>query len=322
MGTLHTLPKRSHHAKPKAVVETEHGVSKSPLGASAMLVWSKVSKWANRTVERDLADKTADDQQAEHGMFFTTKKLVPREAITSVTRAITKFKTFHYDNTLPWLDNGIRILPSAHFEKYNIEARKLIDDAMIEVDQFLKLYPKIRENSRKALGKAFDENDYPQPAVLRTRWEVRIRIMPLPDRADFRADIPAGEIETIRKNIDAQIQEGVKNATHDMFQRLHKVVSNMRDRVNEYGKQTPVKGKEAIRTRQLRDSAITNIRELCELLPSLNFTNDPTLTALAKEINDSLGKQNPDTLRENEDLRKSAVKKADDILERMKSYMG
>lgn len=296
------------------------GNGSTPLGSAAMLVCVAVHQFGNRVVERELAEKTAHEHNAEAQMFFTTKKLVAREAISKVSTMFARFKVFHYENTLPWLDNGYRILPAANYAKYVEEARRLKEEAMAAVEDFLKVYPTVREQAQKKLGTAFRESDYPTPAQLRSRWGIEINFTPIPDKADFRADIPAKELAVITANIDAQVKTALHNAQQDLFQRLYQVVLAMRDKVKDY-KVTEARGKKKIEN-AFRDSAITNIRDLCELLPRLNFTNDPELSRLADEVKKGLASQEPDALREDEDLRNKAVRKADDLLKKMAAYIG
>jgi hypothetical protein len=296
-------------------------VKLNPLNEAAMLVCLSTHGWGNRIVAKEEANKTADTHQAQHGMFFTTKKLVPKEAISDVTTAFARFKVFHYENTLPWLDNGYRILPATNYLPYVAAARELKEKAMTAVDKFLTVYPSVRDLAKKRLGTAFRETDYPSSAALKRRWAIEINFVPLPDKNDFRADIPAKELLAISQNIDEQVQHALANAQTDLFQRLYDVVAAMRDKVAGYRVVDGKGGKRKVE-KAFRDSAISNIRELCELLPKLNFTNDPALTRLTAEVMKDFGNQDPEALREDELLRSTAVSKANAILKKMSAYIG
>jgi hypothetical protein len=297
-------------------------IESMPLAKAAMLVCIDVHQWGNRSVEPLLAEKTAQDMKADAGMFFTTKKLVGREAIKGVSSAFSRFKAHHYKNTLPWLDNGYRVLPAANYFVYIEEANRLKEEALAEVETFLKVYPLVRAAAEKRLGDAFDEEDYPSPNALRRKWGIDTHITPIPDKADFRTALPKEEIEKIAADIDQQVDRALKNAIGDLFERLFQVTVTLRDKLKAY-KVTEDKGKKKVEN-AFRDSAVTNIRELCELLPRLNFTGDPELTKMANEVCKSLGTQEPEILRDDDESRKKAVDQADAILAKLAAagYVG
>lgn len=302
---------------PKSVV-----AGHNPLTTSAMLVCLEVHTWGNRVVEREMANKAASDVNAtDKNMFFLTKKLVDRDTIRDVTTAFSRVKSFHYEHTLPWLDNGQRVVPSLEYMHYTANIRTLIQEADAKVDEFLKVYPIIRAKMVQRLGKAFHDDDYPTPAALRRRWSVDVNFSPMPDKADFRVDLPAKELATINQNIDDQVARAVESAQNDLFQRLYSVVLSMRDRIKDFKVVEGKGGKRKVEN-AFRNSAVENVRELCKMLPRLNFTNNPDLTRLAEEVAATLGNQDAETLREDDTLRAKAVEAADDVLKRMAAYIG
>jgi hypothetical protein len=292
----------------------------NPLASKALLVCVSIHMFGNRVVEQEIADDTAKNLEAEAGSFFTTKKLIGRKDLTEVTSLFSQFKAHHYQNTAPWLDNGYRVLPATHYLAYVNEARTLKDAALAKVEEFCTVtYPKLRDSAAKRLGKAYRESDYPTPAELRHRWGIEIHFTPIPDKADFRVDLPAKELAQINKDIDAQVASALENATQDLFERLYRVVLAMRDRLNKVSSEPPEKGK---RKGSFRESAITNVRELCELLPKLNFTGNKDLARLAKEVSTSLGAHDAEALRDDVAMRHKAVADADVFLKSMAAYIG
>lgn len=298
----------------------QKSVERNPLAAAAMLVCIDVHQWGNRKVENELAEKTAEDNRADKEMFFTTKKLVDRATLKVVSSAFSRFKAFHYENTLPWLNNGYRILPAANYLAYTENSRKLKEDALQSVEDFLKIYPTVRDAAAKRLGDAFDEEDYPTPDQLRRKWGINTHFFPVPDKADFRTDIPAAELKRIAASIDDQVAIGLKHATQDLFERLYQVVLVLRDKLKAY-KVSDEGGKRKTEN-VFRDSAVDNIRELCDLLPRLNFTHDENLDHLAAEVMKSLGSQDAEQLRENEQQRLKVTLAADAVLAKMADYIG
>jgi hypothetical protein len=70
-----------------------------------------------------------------------------------------------------------------------------------------------------------------------------------------------------------------------------------------------------------RDSVVTNLVKLVDVLPKLNVTGDPELERLAAQVRASL-LVDPQELRESESIRNETAKNASDIAQRMAAYMG
>jgi hypothetical protein len=291
----------------------------NPLASAAMLICVEVHMWGNRTLDRKISDEVADERGAATDMLRTWKRLIGKEAMKKVTVPFSRYKAHHYINTVPWLDNGYRMLPSSNYLAYVAEERKLRATCMAAVDDFLKEYPKYRDMAKKQLGSAFSEEDYPEPALLKNKWRIDIHFMPVPDKADFRVDVPATELARINADIDGQVKAALENAHRDLFERLYRVVVGLRDKLKKYrvvkeGKKQKVEG-------AFRESAVGNIIELCDLLPRLNVMNNPELAKLAEKVKASFGSFSADELKDDEAKRDETIKKADAILAQMADYI-
>jgi len=66
---------------------------------------------------------------------------------------------------------------------------------------------------------------------------------------------------------------------------------------------------------------VDNAREICALLPRLNFTDDPNLESMRQEVEASLIKH-PDALRNDPDLRRDTAAQAKQIMDKMSVFMG
>jgi hypothetical protein len=66
---------------------------------------------------------------------------------------------------------------------------------------------------------------------------------------------------------------------------------------------------------------IDNARDLCELLPRLNFADDPRLEAMRQEIESKLLK-NPEILRLHPEIRRDTAADAKAIMDKMSALMG
>jgi len=69
-----------------------------------------------------------------------------------------------------------------------------------------------------------------------------------------------------------------------------------------------------------RDSMVENAREICALLPRLNFADDPNLEAMRQQVEATLLKH-PDALRNDPDLRRDTAAEAKAIMDKMSVFM-
>jgi len=65
-----------------------------------------------------------------------------------------------------------------------------------------------------------------------------------------------------------------------------------------------------------------NVRELCGLLPKLNFSNDPQLNHILEQARRHLAVHTGNDLKESEVLRSQVAAKATEIEELMEAFMG
>jgi len=69
-----------------------------------------------------------------------------------------------------------------------------------------------------------------------------------------------------------------------------------------------------------RDTIVTRLIKLVDVLPKLNVTGDPELERLASEVRASL-LVDPQELRKSESVRTETAKNASAIVQRMQAYM-
>jgi hypothetical protein len=69
-----------------------------------------------------------------------------------------------------------------------------------------------------------------------------------------------------------------------------------------------------------RDSLVLNVRDLCNIMPSLNITGNPELDRIAGELQ-QLARFEPDTLRNSEAARDETKAKAQAIIDQIGAYL-
>jgi hypothetical protein len=287
--------------------------------SDSMLVSLHISRWGNRVFERAVTEKVADDHHADRGMIATTKRLLPKDALGAIGALIAEARWHLYDNSLPWLDDGHRIMPAANYLHYTEKARELRSKFYAAVDAFIADYPEHRETARKALNGLFNEADYPTSAALRAKFAMEYHFQPMPQAADFRANLPEAEVARIQADLAARQDEALRQATAHLFGRVVETVTTVRDKLAAYAVTVDAEGKEKTE-HPFRNTLLNGLRELCDVLPRLNLTNDPDLEAVRERLAASLCAADPEKLRDDDKARGDAIAEADAILKDMAGF--
>lgn len=271
----------------------------------AMLVSLKISQWAGRKHDRQATNtvETAYSTKGKVGQY--SKKLLPGAMeLAEIQRQAQDIRMFFYEQTLPWLSDGTRILSSKNYMEFTnaFRQRKASFDTIVE--EFIDQYPTLLIEAKEKLGTLFKETDYPSPKKLRECFDCEIGFMPIPDVTDFRVTLSDEEKDTFLK----RMQEVEQTAMRDCWSRLHDVVAKAAGKL-----QSP----DAI----FRDSLIENISEICKLLPKLNVTDDTNLEKMRQDVESLVAGISTDACRDNPEMRTYAAKRLDDITSKMSAFM-
>jgi hypothetical protein len=137
-----------------------------------------------------------------------------------------------YKVTLPWSDEGYRLLPAHFYFELSARMREFEQSFSKQVDDFLDSYPSYIEHVRPELNGLFREEDYPSADVLRKKFGLKLEVLPIPSGDDFRVTMSAEEQARVAREIDANVRQSLEKGTEDLWNR-QSVVSHMADRLNE-----------------------------------------------------------------------------------------
>src|ERR1700722_5603599 len=183
------------------------------------------------------------------------------------------------------------------------------------VDTLARQFLTLVDQAKTRLGGLFREEDYPACNELVAKFSFATKVMPLPDAGDFRVVLGDEERDRIKRQITAAVEASLQVGSQELWQRLYEGVSHMAERLTAY--KVTGEGVE----HPFRDSIVTNLVKLVDVLPKLNVTNDPELERLTDQVHASL-LVDPKELRQSESVRAETAKTAAEIAQRMASYMG
>lgn len=279
----------------------------------ALLVKPSLSRFTPYKFDRNMSNTTAQAYGAESGSIRTTKRLVNCAEYKDIEKKDTEIRQFVYHNTRPWLDDGWRILATEMYFDVTEKLSKLFCERESFVALFVEKWPEIKAEAASSLGEAYNGDDFPDNVA--SRFSASLDFMPIPRMGDFRLenvsadDVARIEADTLRK-IDDQFKPT------DLWKRVYDAVERISDRLHAYG--TDGNGKVV---NKFHDTLIGNLRDLCDVLPKLNVSDDEALNAMHRRLEQELCFYDPSELRENEIARVDVASAADRILEEVKGWI-
>lgn len=290
-------------------------VAEPSLSSRAMLCSLSISMWSARKHDPEASEEIAQRHGAQADAGRYQKVLLPKTALAEIQKIVSDARQEHYFMTLPWDDNGYRVLPAAAYMDHTERMRDLSNRFSPAVETLAQQFGQLVEEAKVRLGGLFRPEDYPSSEELRSKFSFETKVMPLPNAGDFRVTMGDEEKERIKRQITAAVEASLQVASRELWQRLYEAVSHLAGRLQAY--KVTDEGVE----HPFRDSVVTNLVKLVDVLPKLNVTGDPELESLAAQVRTSL-LVDPQELRKSDSVRSEAAKAASAIANRMAAYMG
>ena len=279
------------------------------LNDKALLVQLNISQWTGRKFDKRATQEIAANHGTTEKAGRYNKVLLPaNDLLANVHKKSTVIRTEYYRNTLPWATDGSQLLPTSNYLAFMQQFRQHKADWEQLVEQFIDAYTDLKAEAQQILGSLYNESDYPSVDEIRRKFDIDMVVMPVPSN-DFRVEVADAELQRIQQDVEARVQDASERAMQDVWKRLYDRVEHMAEKLAD---------PKAI----FRDSMIENAREICSLLPRLNFSDNPDLEQMRNEVEQKLACHHPDALRNDPDLRRDTAAEANQILSAMGAFMG
>ncbi len=276
-----------------------------------MLVGLKISAWSGEKRDNTITAEICKAKSAQAKAVRANKSLLG-ERIKPVKAAEGALRGYVNDRTLPWMDNGLRILKTTVVRDFQLGLAAPMDAFERAVETFIENYGHAKAEARHALGDAYRESDFPAGYSLRGRFSAKVVYMPMPRSDDFRMALTEDEMAAVRRNCTSALQGSVRDAVMAAVTRLREPIQHMAERLRSYRRDEEGKAHNIF-----RDSLVTNIEDIIELAPSLNITDDPRITRICEEMRMHLVQHDADTLRQSPQLRMTVATQANRIIDQL-----
>jgi hypothetical protein len=281
----------------------------STITSRVMLASISISVWGARRFD----SKVTEEVEAAHrtkGIGRFNKRLLPEycPSYKEVVSIASRFRTHFYDNTLEYEQRGSRLVPTRVYMALAERCRQYKEEFELAVSVFLTDYDNLKAQARIELNGLFNEADYPTVDLLRTKFGVKMSVLPFPDASQFGIDFPPDVLAEIRTDIDEHVRRSIEMANRDLVGRLYEAVKHMAERLSG--------------SANVRLDVAAQVKDLCVLLPKLNFTDDPHLNHLLVQTQTHLANYSGAELKDSQFLRDQVADKASEIEHLMASFMG
>jgi hypothetical protein len=280
----------------------------------AILTTLSLGKFGLNRKDEDEAREVARRHGADSKSFAVTKRLLQGNPDYD---AIRKFDAalgvWNRAQTLPWNDDGTRLLPTLQYDAYMTYMRQARPERERLVRGFLSSYEAFVQADRTSLGNAFRSSDYPDRWTVAERFAFRLDVQPVPDGKDFRVAVGKDEIVVMQQSVAVRVKEAEERARLDLFQRLAAPLSDMASKLGDTGKDL---------TLRTTNPLVENLCEILDLIPRLNITGDGKIEEFRRHALEQLASITPETLKDNDLVRSVAARRAQSILDEMSDFMG
>ena len=279
------------------------------LTATTMLVQLSCKAKSFSKLDKEVTAETNIRKKADANASRTHKSLINKSDLNAIQKAMNAAKIYHDHMTLPYIDRGPRLLPSAKYFEYISHMNSLINDVNIAKDQFLEKWDESVENQRQHLAEMWKAEDYPHISQVQQAFGASITFYPLPDSSQLvkLAGLSESEVVQMREEMEASFNAKIAESMKHIWNRVGEAVKKLN---------TSLRRKDG----KLFQSLIDNLKELVRILPDLNITGDKNLESFAKRIENELITYDMTTYKKDDDLKAETAAKAAAIHKAMESY--
>ena len=275
------------------------------IGSSAMLVELSISTWTARKLDKKVSAEVDLAKGTKTSAVNVNKNLLAGTGfLDTITKYAANARAWHLSQTLPWSDNGQRLLPVSNFIEYKEQLGKLNDNFDALVDKFIDAYPNLVTAAAFQLGDLFNRDEYPEADAIARKFKFSYNFFPVPQAGDFRVDIGEEARKEIEASCNRMSDSRIEGAMKDAWTRLHEHLLRMSERL-DYGDADK---------KIFRDTLVENAVELVDMLKHFNITRDPKLEQARLDLKSAIGVYDAEMLRELPEARQAVKTKVDEIL--------
>ena len=134
------------------------------LSERAMLASLNIRRWQAALTDKKVTAEVATNHAVNPtraGKYRKNAIDTKAPSFEAVVSTASELRNKHYFYTLPWSQDGARILPASIFEKYSEDMRLLRGAFGRAVEGFVQDFPNLEVAARRELNGMYNAADYP-----------------------------------------------------------------------------------------------------------------------------------------------------------------
>jgi len=256
-----------------------------------------------RSIEEAIKEQVAQSLDTHAEDLVASYKLFAKADLTDVTSTKGALKAFWMSYTLPYIEPGVRLLPHAQLQQFQLGMTPLMGNFATAVAELQGEMPQIKARRKEALGELYDETDYPDD--VREHFSVSVSYPTLePPGYLMKLDPALYQQEAAR--VKAQMTQAASLAETVFTAEMLKIVKNLR---------TSIANTAAGKQKCFKDSSANHVfKVLADFqtkMAPFGIASDGPLSQCLVELKALVGNHNPsslpEALRNEEQFRTKAV---------------
>jgi hypothetical protein len=257
--------------------------------------------------------KAAEDALNAKKAGKYTMNLYPDTLIQPIRQAEENLRRLVRAYSIP-LNRNEYLVPKQFRQTLYDLAEPIFTTHKLAVEAATINYAAVLHAAAEQQGGMHDEATYPDATDFKAEFELYLTWKPGYAVHALAVD----EIgETLAQQLEVQQANALMDGTRKLIGEMAKLIGTMADKLRRKLDEELREGKKSPR---FHDSLMENLNHLVDVLPELNFTNDPRVTQIVNEVRDRLSipievlKNGTPTIQER------VLSDCDDILKKMKAF--
>lgn len=226
-----------------------------------------------RALSHDQVRTAASQFAADAKSISASKRLVDTKhpAMREVTAVLSNAKKYWHSLTVPYPDNGVRLLRRDRLEDFNAQMGRYRDSLNDHAAKLQECYEELKQSARHQLGTLFNGGDYPDR--LDTEFELAWDFPNIEPPAYLRTVHPA-LYEAEKNRINARFEEAVALTEQAFVKQFHEMLGRLSDRL---------RGGTDGKRKVFRDSSVENLHAFFDTFSEMSVGSSRELEGLVNQ---------------------------------------
>lgn len=277
---------------------------------SATLVEIHLSVWSARRLDKEKSQEVISNAHAASRNAARVNKnlFAGRSELADIQAVASEARLMFYKWTLPWSDNGQRLLPARSFMDFTAEMSLIKGRFDTLVRDFVKIYPSLISAQAMALGDMFNADDFPTAQKIEQKFSFETAFIPVPRAGHFMVDIGHEALNDLRETLERDAAKRLDAAHEDLVGRLRECLERLTQRLK-------IEVSDGVEKAVVfRDSMVSTTMDLVHMTRQLNIKEDPAVYSACAALETAFHGVSADVLRTDFAKRESVRTTAEALL--------